>query len=218
MSIVKGQTHFQMGIKNIEQLEVILEQNPEMVGIAFVGRSNVGKSSLINCLFGKKTAKTSKTPGRTREINIFSFETDEANERDNGTTPFILFDLPGYGHAEVSKAMAKNWDMLMTEFFAKLPKSIAILNIQDSRHPNQKVDQHFHQFLKNQGLTTHLILNKIDKLKKQKEKSQLQKEIKKIKEYYLWVDKFIKVSAESKEGVDLLEKEIIDYCLEQSHS
>jgi len=65
---------FKMGISNAAQLSEWLTANPEMIGISFVGRSNVGKSSIINSLFGSKTARVSKTPGRTREINIFEFQ------------------------------------------------------------------------------------------------------------------------------------------------
>ena len=65
---------FKMGISVVAQFEDWLSKNKEAIGVAFVGRSNVGKSSMINALFGGKTARVSKTPGRTREINIFEFE------------------------------------------------------------------------------------------------------------------------------------------------
>lgn len=200
-----------MGINQIEQLEIVLSKNPTMLGVAFVGRSNVGKSSLINSMFGRKTAKTSKTPGRTREINIFSFEIS-SNEHDD-LPPFLLFDLPGYGHAEVSKAMAKNWDMLMTEFFTQIPNTVCLYNIQDARHPNQKADQQFHEFLKQDKLKTVLVLNKIDKLKKQKDRSDLTKALKQIKKEYTWVEESFKVSAESNAGLDMLEQSIVNHCL-----
>lgn len=211
-SIKKGSAHFQMGIKEIDQLKSVLEKNAHLKGVAFVGRSNVGKSSLINSLFGKKTAKTSKTPGRTREINIFSFEINDQDQSE--PTPFLLFDLPGYGFAEVSKQMAQQWDLLMATFFAEVSPHIAIVNIQDARHPNQKVDQQFHQFLKDsqQDLKTILVLNKVDKLKKQKERSALLKQKKVMMSEYQWVKEFYMASAESKEGLSALEQTIVTHC------
>ena len=115
MNIQKGKTEFLMGIDQVDQLKTWLNEHPFINGIAFVGRSNVGKSSLINSLFGKSTARVSKTPGRTRQVNIFNFivENRETKTLEN----FYLFDVPGYGHAEVSKEMAKNWQSLLDNFF-----------------------------------------------------------------------------------------------------
>ena len=92
---------------------------PDTPEYAFIGRSNVGKSSLINSFFGSKTAKTSKTPGRTRQINVF--EISLAGMEEGKPNTFYLFDLPGYGHAAVSKAMSANWEKLMANFFAVEP-------------------------------------------------------------------------------------------------
>jgi len=213
MNILRGSTHFQLGLDKVEQVQTLFEKNPEMIGVSFVGRSNVGKSSLINSLFGKKTAKTSKTPGRTREINVFSFETENLLE-EKEISPFFLFDLPGYGHAEVSKEMQKNWQELMNCFFSLLPPSISIINIQDARHPDQKSDQQFHQFLKNSQQHTVLAFNKIDKFKKQKEKAALNKKKKELFEKYIWVKQIHFVSAENHSGLSQLEQAILNFCLE----
>lgn len=105
-----------MGISDIAQFETWLSEHRDIIGVSFVGRSNVGKSSMINALFGSKTARVSKTPGRTREINIFEFELN-LNGKKSTLQPFYLIDLPGYGHAEVSKEMSKNWNELMGIFF-----------------------------------------------------------------------------------------------------
>ena len=217
MSIIKGNTHFQMGIRDIEQLENVLSKNHGFRGIAFTGRSNVGKSSLINSLFGRKTAKTSKTPGRTREINVFTFEVIDKNNKDD-IIPYILFDLPGYGHAEVSKSIAYNWNILMSAFFSQLSSHVAIINIQDARHPHQSADQEFHKFLGKDKLKTFLIFNKIDKLKNQKDRSKFQKAKKELRQEYKWINQLLSVSAESKEGLDTLEKLITDHCLDNLSS
>jgi GTP-binding protein len=215
MNFIKGSAHFQLGLDKFEQVEKLFTQNPDMVGIAFVGRSNVGKSSMINSLFGRKTAKTSKTPGRTREINVFSFNVGDKDTVDPELPPFFFFDLPGYGHAEVSKQMQKNWNILMATFFEMMPTSVCILNLQDARHPDQKSDQEFHTFLKNSPHYTALAFNKIDKLKKQKEKAALQKRKKDLFAKYKWVKQIHFVSAESNAGLPQLEQALVSFLLEQ---
>ena len=215
MEFIKGSTHFQLGIDNAEQIKALFEKNPDMIGVAFVGRSNVGKSSLINTLFGRKTARTSKTPGRTREINVFSFQVGEKGKADSSIPPFFLFDLPGYGHAEVSREMQRNWQVLMGTFFQNLPTSISLLNLQDARHPDQKSDQQFHGFLESAPHFTMVAFNKVDKFKKQKEKAQLQKKKKELFERYKWVKQIHFVSAEDNQGVEQLEQGIMAFLLEQ---
>ncbi|MCK5072219.1 MAG: ribosome biogenesis GTP-binding protein YsxC [Bacteriovoracaceae bacterium] len=198
-----------MGISNPDQLKDWLEINSEKIGLVFAGRSNVGKSSLINTLFGKNTARISRTPGRTKVINIFTFEINSDGKKDDSLPELFLFDLPGYGYAEISKEMSRNWDQLMHVFFSNLPKKSFIINIQDARHPNQKPDMEFQSFLKNFDLETTMVFNKIDKLKKQKEKSQLNKLKPKLIKEFKWV-KFVHfVSAEKRTGTNQLENSMI---------
>jgi GTP-binding protein len=216
--IKRGSAFFRYGISNAEQLSSWLQESPEIIGIAVVGRSNVGKSSLINSLFGSKTARTSKTPGRTREINIFTFDLEFEKNKEGvqqrvEVPPLFLFDLPGYGHAEVSKEMAKNWEDLMAQFFTHLSRRIIMINIQDARHPNTDVDQEFQNFLKNYEFETKLIFNKIDKLKTQKERAALEKIKPLIYKEYKWVKDIHFVSAENGKGLKSLENSLVDSLL-----
>ena len=211
--ICRASAKFRYGMSSLEQLEDWLGKNFHVPSVAFIGRSNVGKSSVINALYGKKTAKTSKTPGRTREINIFEFHL-EKDGKPQEEQKFYLFDLPGYGYAKVSKDMQKHWNELMDTFFSMTGKETLMVNLQDARHPGQKSDLEFVKYLKQFQFPAVLVFNKFDKLKKQKDRAVLQKQIKKIKEKSVLFSQFLKVSAESKDGLSNLEKSIIHHLLQ----
>ena len=122
--------------------------------IAFAGRSNVGKSSVVNALTGRKTiARVSNTPGRTREIVQF----------DLGGR-LRLADLPGYGFARVSKAMAANWHRLIDMYLHHRPQLRRICLLVDARHPPQDSDLMMMNLLDGAGVTSILVLTKLDKL------------------------------------------------------
>lgn len=199
-----------LSIQDPEQLQTWLQEHPDLIGVSMVGRSNVGKSSLINAIFGLGTARISKTPGRTKEIIVFQFHLPQA-QNEPPFPPLYLFDLPGYGHAEVSKAMSKNWNELLAIFFTHIPPEVILLNIQDGRHPNLKVDKEFQLFIRQYPLESLLVFNKIDKLKTQKERSVLEKmkkqmikEFKKFRQIYF-------VSAEKGNGIDELKLGLTNY-------
>lgn len=212
LEIKKGSPKFLRGFDSAEQLILWLEANSNLKGVSFVGRSNVGKSSLINSLFGNKTAKTSKTPGRTQQINVFSFKLNTAHEED-----FYLFDLPGYGHAKVNKAMSKNWMDLMNAFFMHLNDTTLLVNVQDARHPNQAADQQFYRYIDTREVEVYLAFNKIDKLKRQKERAALDKIKPALYEEYKTVKQMFFVSAEKRTKVDTLEQSIINYLLRETN-
>ncbi|MFA5582948.1 MAG: ribosome biogenesis GTP-binding protein YihA/YsxC [Bacteriovoracaceae bacterium] len=209
MNILKGKTEFLMGIDNVEQLKTWLNEHPFINGIAFIGRSNVGKSSLINSLFGKNTARVSKTPGRTRQVNIFSFQIEDKEMKT--IENFYLFDVPGYGHAEVSKEMARNWQDLLDNFFHLCSEKILLLNVQDSRHPLQESDLLFHEYIKAFKLETYLVFNKMDKLKTQSERSKLKNRMPDIYKKFKWVKQIHFTSAEKGDGIDGLELSVINF-------
>jgi GTP-binding protein len=213
-SIRPNSANFLMGISKIEQLESWLDSHPEAVGICFVGRSNVGKSSIINSMFGNKTARVSKTPGRTREINIFNFQLN-LNNKEFSHPEIFMIDLPGYGFAEVSKEMSKNWNQLMGSYFMKISPHFMIVNIQDSRHPDQASDREFYKFVSTVGNEVILLFNKIDKLKTQKERAELQKLIPGLSKAYKWIRQMYFVSAETKQGMEPVNEVVINYILQQ---
>ena len=205
-----------MGIDKIDQLQTWLNEHPFINGIAFIGRSNVGKSSLINSLFGKSTARVSKTPGRTRQVNIFSFNVED---RENKTVEtYYLFDVPGYGFAEVSKEMAMNWQNLLDTFFHLCNEKVLLLNIQDSRHPLQDSDMQFHSYIKSFNLETYILFNKVDKLKTQSERSKLKAHMPEIYKKFKWVKQIHFTSAEKGDGLPAVELAIINFVKRNSPS
>ncbi len=204
--IEKGKTQFLMGIDKPDQLTEWLAEHTDIVGVAFVGRSNVGKSTLINSIFGKSTARVSNTPGRTRQVNIFDFPIDDHR--------YFLFDLPGYGHAKVSKEMSKNWNTLMDIFFNTLSEKVVIINLQDARHPNQDSDQGFYKYINNFPFSSFLVLNKIDKLKRQKDRHLLKNKIEELFKHYKKVQQFHYVSAVKGRGIEGLQQALISFLLE----
>lgn len=111
--------------------------NDRLPEIAFLGRSNVGKSSLINSLLGRKgLARTSNTPGRTQSINFFLI---------NGE--FYFVDLPGYGYAKVSKTMRGDWGTMAEEYLSKRSQLALCIQLVDSRHPPTALDRQLQEWL-----------------------------------------------------------------------
>ena len=116
---------------------------PSVPEIAFLGRSNVGKSSLLNALLGSKQAKVSSTPGRTRAINFFSI-TDAPHRQQ----PQLYFaDLPGYGYAKISKSISAEWPKFIEPYLADRPTLALCLCLVDSNIPPQPSDAQLIDFL-----------------------------------------------------------------------
>lgn len=216
MNIQKGKSEFLMGIDTIDQLTSWLNEHHFISGVAFIGRSNVGKSSLINSLFGKSTARVSKTPGRTRQINIFKFVV--VNRETKTEESFYLFDVPGYGHADVSKEMSQNWQNLLDTFFRLCSEKVLLLNIQDARHPLQDPDLDFQDYIKVFDLETYVIFNKVDKLKTQSERSKLKNLMPEIYKSCKWVKQIHFASAEKGDGLPAVEQAIVTFVMRQNQT
>lgn len=122
---------------------------------AFIGRSNVGKSSLINMLTERKSlAKTSGRPGKTQLINHFLINKN-----------WFLVDLPGYGYARVSKTAKKTFQKFITNYFSKREQLVSAFVLIDVRHEPQKIDQEFMEWLGENQIPFSIIFTKADKLK-----------------------------------------------------
>ena len=133
-----------------------LDQCPQDSGfeVAFAGRSNVGKSSVINAVTGNhKLARTSKIPGRTQQLNFFKVE--------DGVR---LVDLPGYGYARVPEKLKQHWGMVLQSYFEMRNSLRGLFLIMDIRHPFKPFDIEMLEWCAKAGLPAHILLNKADKL------------------------------------------------------
>ncbi|MDH5692839.1 MAG: ribosome biogenesis GTP-binding protein YihA/YsxC [Gammaproteobacteria bacterium] len=143
------QARFRLAAANIDQL-------PEDQGfeVAIVGRSNSGKSSVINSLTAQnKLARTSKTPGRTQQIIVFDLDEERR-----------LIDLPGYGFAKVSLKVKKEWGSLMEDYLSHRHSLKGLVVVMDIRHPLKDTDQMLLDWCHKNELPAHMLLNKSDKL------------------------------------------------------
>ena len=161
---------------------------------AFVGRSNVGKSSLINALVNSKIARVSNTPGRTQQINFFKI-----------SNSFILADLPGYGYAKVSKETKKNWNHLIVNYLRGRVNLRRVFLLIDSRHGYKETDSDILKFLSENAVSFETILTKIDK----EQHPNLQSIEEKNQTIAAAYPKILSVSSETKQGIEELKKEII---------
>ena len=166
--------------------------------IAFVGRSNVGKSSLLNLLTNRKSlARVSGNPGKTRTINFYLI---------NGAFRFV--DLPGYGYAKVSKSITADWDRMMDDFFKQRKNLRRVVQLVDIRHEPSKLDVQMYEYLRSYGLDGLVCATKADKIsgnQKQKNLSVIRKSLNLGKD-----DKIVAVSALKKTGHDVLLNYIAD--------
>ncbi|HAU1237364.1 TPA: YihA family ribosome biogenesis GTP-binding protein [Legionella pneumophila] len=172
-----------------------VNQLPEDSGyeVAFAGRSNAGKSSALNCLTNNKNlARTSKTPGRTQLINLFSLDEQRS-----------LVDLPGYGYAKVAMEVKLEWQKNLAHYLEARQCLRGLILLMDVRHPLKDLDQILVNWALHRELPVHILLTKADKLSR----SEVKNAVLKVRQYYELAEHLVSVQAFSsvkKDGVEEL--------------
>lgn len=167
---------------------------PDKPEFAFIGRSNVGKSSLINSLVGRKgLAKTSAKPGKTQTINHFLINQN-----------WFLVDLPGYGYAGVSKTSRYKWGKMIESYLLNRESLYCTFVLVDSRHEPQSSDIDFINWLGEKQLPLAIVLTKVDKISRSQIAGAEQRFKKKLSERWEELPKIFVTSAEKKAGLDPL--------------
>jgi GTP-binding protein len=167
---------------------------------AFLGRSNVGKSSLINGLLGEKAAKVSSSPGRTRAINFFALS-DSATAR----LPRLIFaDLPGYGYAKISRSISAEWPKFINPYLEDRPNLVLCICLVDTNIPVQASDQQLIASLKGMGRSFLTVGTKADRLSG----NQRTKALKQLKEG-LGLNEILLCSAKTRDGLKELWAQIM---------
>ena len=188
---------------DLETVAVKRNQYPDqsLKEVAFAGRSNVGKSSLLNLLTGrKKLARVSGSPGKTRTINFYIIN-DE----------FRIVDLPGYGYAKVSKSVSAGWGDMMETYLENRPNLLKVIQLVDIRHAPSKQDVEMYNYLRHFGLDGIVVATKADKISR----NQMAKQLRLIRQTLGLTseDKVIPVSALKRTGHEEL-LDVIEELLE----
>ena len=198
--LFSNECSFVLGVANLSQLPI-----DDREEIAFAGRSNVGKSSLINALTGRKTlAKTSNTPGRTQQLNYFML-----------TDKLYLVDMPGYGFAQAPEALVKKWQKMLFAYLQGRVNLKRVFLLIDSRHGIKKVDAEIMDMLDKAAVNYQIVLTKADKISAKELEKIVSKTKESIKEHPAAHVDLLVTSSEKKYGIDELRAEIaklVNYC------
>lgn len=155
---------FMLGVVALQHLPP-----PDMVEVSFAGRSNVGKSSLLNALTAQKgLARTSNTPGRTQEVNFFTLGTKDVDG-------LYLSDLPGYGYAKVSRSLVREWTKLLKSYLRGRPNLRRAFVLVDSRHGIKDSDREIMDMMDECAVSYQIVLTKVDKIKKSAQEQIVEK-------------------------------------------
>ena len=166
---------------------------PTVPEVAFLGRSNVGKSSLLNALVGDKTAKVSSTPGRTRAINFFAL-LDQRQQRR-----LVFADLPGYGYAKISKSISAGWPAFIEPYLAERATLGLCICLVDSNVPPQQSDRQLIDWLRAAGRSFAVVATKVDRLSGNERTRNLS-----ALKQSLELDTILAVSAKTRSGINEL--------------
>jgi GTP-binding protein len=169
--------------------------------VAFAGRSNVGKSSLLNALTGRNgLARTSNTPGRTQELNLF----------DVGDPPrFRLVDMPGYGYAEAPREVVARWERLIGDYLRGRPTLKRVLLLIDSRHGLKPVDREIMALMDRSAVGYQLVLTKADKVKPSELEQTLAAVGAEARRHPAAHPELLPTSSETKAGIDMLRAAVV---------
>ena len=182
-------TSFVKGVVDMQGLP-----NPDKIEVCFSGRSNVGKSSLINALTGRKgLARASNTPGRTQEINFFSIPENH-----------YLVDLPGYGYANAPVKVVEQWQNLLKQYLAGRQSLRRAFVLVDSRHGVKKVDTEIMSTLDTSAVTFQVVLTKLDKVKEKDRENILEQVRSSLQNHPAAFPEIILTSSEKGWGIQTL--------------
>ena len=191
-----------------------------LMEFAFIGRSNVGKSSLINMLCNHKNlAKTSATPGKTLLINHFLIESKPSTSTQRPTTitqQWYIIDLPGYGFAKRSKKVQDDIENMISTYILQREQLANVFLLIDIRHDPQKIDREFMDWLGENGVPFSIVFTKADKLGPVKARQNAEKYMKTLLDVWEELPPYFITSSEKKQGRD----EVLDYIeeiLNQTH-